>query len=42
MEDELSDGVWETRDPARCEVGGKIFDAGSWIGVSALTVEQFC
>jgi len=42
VEDELSDGVWETRDLARCEVGGKIFDAGYGIGVSALATEQFC
>jgi hypothetical protein len=26
---------------ARCQFGGKIFDAGEGIGVSALAVEQF-
>jgi len=42
VEDELSDGVRETRDLARCEFGGKIFDAGEGIGVSAFAAEQFC
>jgi hypothetical protein len=41
VEDELSDGVGKAIDMARGQVGGKIFDAGNGIGVSAFAVEQF-